>query len=74
MADVLKSDCLQAIVGNLAGREWPMTYIATIASSGGNGVVSGAGEHFQALRELARLELGEIPLPTRFCMPSDFDG
>jgi hypothetical protein len=66
-------DCLETIASNLAGREWSEAYIPVIASSEGNGVVSGAGEHLSALRVLARMELGDIPLPSRFCAPSAFD-
>ncbi|MCW5712273.1 hypothetical protein Q9314_02555 [Shinella sumterensis] len=73
MAMVLNIDCLEAIASSLAGREWSKAYIPVIASSEGNGVVSGASEHFSALRLLARVELGDIPLPSRFCAPSAFD-
>jgi hypothetical protein len=73
MVMVLNIDCLETIASNLAGREWSKAYIPAMASSEGNGVVSGVGEHFRALRVLARMELGDIPLPSRFCAPSELD-
>lgn len=73
MTKGLHCDCLADIVAGLASFPWSLRYLDTVGSSDGSGAVTGAAEHFDALRKLGHRDLGDTPPPPRFCIPSGLD-
>ncbi|KJF70019.1 hypothetical protein [Agrobacterium arsenijevicii] len=73
MADPITADLLQRIVATLAAREWTTRYLAALLTDEESGVVSGAQEHFNALRLMSQQTLGDMAVPQRFCNPDELD-
>lgn len=73
MSDPITADLLQRIVATLAAREWTTRYLAALLTDEGSGVVSGAQEHFNALKRMSHQTLGDLPVPSRFCNPDELD-
>ena len=73
MAKPLPSAFLTSLLDNLVGSDWPIQHLNLVLSGGSNGVVTGAEDHVAALKALARLDMGYLPLPSRLCLPDEFD-
>lgn len=73
MKNRLDRQVLEILVQNFAGRDWSVNYLEGVASGDEGGAVTGATEHFDALRRLASVDLADVPLSPRFCIPDGFD-
>lgn len=73
MRPPLTAEFLETVLDRLATSNWSRRHLPLIVSIKGNGVVTGAEEHFDALRRLATLDMGDAAPPSRFCMPGEFD-
>jgi hypothetical protein len=73
MSDRINAELLENIVATLAARDWSARYLSVLIKDEGSGAVTGAQEHFAALRMLSCQTLGDMPVPARFCNPDELN-
>lgn len=73
MKNRLDRHLMEILVRGFAGRDWSVDYLEGVASGDEGGAVTGATEHFDALRRLACVNLADVPPSPRFCFPDGFD-